>query len=76
MSNVSTEEIKSIKPGATEAFHCDATKMRSLATALSDMKRYRKMPEGIVAYEHITFPEKNIVVVRAMREGEEKVFNR
>lgn len=73
--NVSTAEIKAIKPGTTEAFHCDATKMPSLATILSDMKKYRKMPDEVVAYEHKKFPEKNIVIIRAMRENDEPMLN-
>lgn len=73
--NVTTAEIKAIKPGATEAFHCDASKMPSLATILSDMKKYKKMPEDIVAYEHKKFPEKDIVIIRAMRMGDEPMLN-
>lgn len=75
MMNVTTEEIKAIKPGATEAFHCDVTKMRSLATILSDMKKYGCCPEGIVEYEHRKFPNKKIVIIRALREGDMKVLN-
>lgn len=73
--NVSTAEIKAIKPGATEAFHCDAGKMKSLATVLSDLKVYKKMPDGVVAYEHKKFPEKNIVIIRAMRESDSPMLN-
>ena len=74
--NVSTAEIKAIKPGTTEAFHCDATKMPSLATVLSDMKKYKKMPDDVVCYEHKKFPEKNIVIIRAMREDDVPMLNR
>lgn len=73
--NVSTKEIKTIKPGATEAFHCDASKMRSLATVLSDIKRFKKLPENIIAYEYKTFPEKNLVIIRAMRENDKPMLN-
>jgi len=74
--NVSTAEIKAIKPGTTEAFHCDAAKMPSLATVLSDMKKYKKMPDDVICYEHKKFPEKNIVIIRAMRECDEPMLNR
>jgi len=73
--NVSTAEIKAIKPGTTEAFHCDAAKMPSLATVLSDMKKYKKMPDDVVCYEHKKFPEKNIVIIRAMRECDTPMLN-
>lgn len=73
--NVSTKEIKAIKPGATEAFHCDVSKMKSLATVLSDMKTFKKTPEGVVGYEHKKFPEKNLVIIRAMRENDEPMLN-
>ena len=73
--NVSTAEIKAIKPGTTEAFNCDATKMKSLATVLSDLKTFKKLPEGIIAYEHKKFPERNIVIIRAMRDGDEPMLN-
>lgn len=73
--NVTTEEIRNIKPGATEAFNCDSGKMYAVATALSTLKR-RGLPEGVVDYEHKKFFDKNIVVIRAMRDGDEPVLNR
>jgi hypothetical protein len=73
--NVTTAEIKAIRPGATEAFHCDAAKMKSLATVLSDLKVYKKLPDNIVAYEHKKLPEKNIVIIRAMRDGDTPMLN-
>lgn len=72
---VTLEQIKSIKPGATESFHCDADKMYSVAATLSTLKR-KGMPEGIVDYEHKKFFEKNIITIRAMREGDVQVLNR
>lgn len=72
--SVSTEEIKSIKPGATEAFNCPRNKMYAVATALSVLKN-RGLPEGIVAYEHKKFFDKNIIVIRAMRESDVPVLN-
>ena len=72
---VSLDEIKSIKPGSTESFNCDADKMFSVATALSTLKR-KGMPEGVVDYEHKKFFGRNIITIRAMREGDECVLNR
>ena len=73
--SVSVDEIKKIKPGATEAFNCESGKMFYVATALTTLKR-RGMPEGVIGYEHKKFFDKNIVVVRALREGDVPVLNR
>ena len=72
---VTTEQIRSIKPGATDAFSCDSGKMYSVATTLTTIKR-RNLPEGVVDYEHKKLFDKNIVIIRAMREGDEPVLNR
>lgn len=72
--NVTAEEIKNIKPGKVEAFHCDSELMYSVATILSNIKR-RGMPEGVVNYEHKKFFDKNIIVIRAMREGDVPFLN-
>lgn len=72
---VTTEEIKAIKPGATEAFNCDADKMYAVATTLSVIKR-RGMPEGVVDYEHKKLFDKNIIIIRAMRDGDTPMLNK
>ena len=72
---VTTEEIKGIKPGSTEAFNCDRGKMYAVATTLSTIKR-RGLPDGVVDYEHKKLFDKNIIIIRAMREGDEPVLNR
>ena len=72
---VTTEEIKNIKPGSTEAFNCDSGKMYAVATALSTLKR-RGLPDGVVDYEHKKLFDKSIIIIRAMREGDEPVLNR
>jgi len=72
---VTTEEIKNIKPGATEAFNCDSGKMYAVATALSTIKR-RGMPDGVADYEHKKLFDKNIIIIRAMREGDEPILNK
>lgn len=72
---VTTEEIKAIKPGATEAFNCDADKMYAVATTLSVIKR-RGLPEGVVDYEHKKLFDKNIIIIRAMRDGDTQMLNK
>lgn len=72
--NVSTDEIKAIKPGATEAFLCDKDKMRSCATVLSMLNRNGR-PEGVAFYEHKKFWDKGIVIIRAMKEDDVPVLN-
>ena len=74
--NVTTDEIKAIKPGTTEAFNCDVSKMKSLATVLSTLNTFGNRADDVVFYEHKKFPAKNIVVIRAMREGDVPMLNR
>jgi hypothetical protein len=77
MAKVTLEDIKAIKPGATEAFNCESDAMYAVATALSTLKRRPKsMPEGIIAYEHKKFFDKEIIIIRALREGDEPVLNK
>lgn len=74
--NVSTEDIKAIKPGQIKPFLCeDARKMQSAATMIGQLKRL-DMPEGVADYEFQRFYEHNIILIHALREGEEKVLNR
>ncbi len=72
---VTTEEIRSIKPGSTEAFSCDSSKMYAVATALSTLKR-RGLPDGVADYEHKKLFDKSIIIIRALRAGDEPVLNR
>lgn len=72
---VNLDQIKGIKPGATESFNCDADKMYSVAAALSTLKR-KGMPDGIVGYEHKKFFDRNIVTIRALREGDVPILNK
>ena len=71
---VTTEEIKNIRPGSTEAFNCDSGKMYSVATQLSTIKR-RGLPDGVVDYEHKKLFDKNIIIIRAMRDGDSPILN-
>ena len=72
---VTTEEIRNIRPGSTEAFNCDGGKMYAVATSLSILKR-RGLPDGVVDYEHKKIFDRNIIIIRAMREGDEPILNR
>lgn len=71
---VGIEDIKNIRPGATEAFQCDSEKMYAVATAISTVKR-KCMPEGVTDYEHKKFFDRGIIVIRAMRESDVPMLN-
>ena len=66
MATVGVKELKSIKPGTIEAFHCDGAKMFAVAAAISTLKR-RGMPEGVANYEHKKFFEKKMSCVALCR---------
>ena len=73
---VTTADIKKIKAGSFYPFKCaNSAKMQSVASMLSQIKRL-EMPEGVVDYEYQKFFDENIIIVHAMKEGEEKVLNR
>jgi len=73
--NVTKEEIRNIKPGSFEPFQCeDAAKMHSAVSLLSQMKR-TGMPDGVSDYESQKFFGKNILLIHALRDGDEKVLN-
>lgn len=74
--NVTTEDIMNIRPGAIRPFVCeDARKMQSAATLVGQVKRLG-MPEGVVDYEIQRFYDDNIMLIHALKEGDEKVLNR
>lgn len=74
--SVSSDDIKAIKPGVIKPFLCDDTKdMYSACSLVTRIKRVG-MPEGVSGYETQKFYENNILLIRAMREGDEKVLNR
>ena len=74
--NVSTEDIKNIKAGTIKPFICeDALAMNSACTLVTRVKRVG-MPEGVVNYETQKFYETNIILIRAMKEGDDFVLNR
>lgn len=73
---VSTDDIRMIRPGTIEPFLCDdAQAMYSAASLIARLKNVG-MPEGIVDYETQKFFGKNIILIHAMKEGDEKVLNR
>jgi hypothetical protein len=74
--NVTTEDIRSIPPGALRIFKCeDGKKMRSACSLVTTVKR-TEMPDGVVDYETRKEFDTNIVIIRALREGDNKVLNR
>lgn len=78
--NVTTEDIRKIKPGSIAYFFCeDASKMRSACSLVSIIKQVG-MPENVVDYETKKLFRKDnkvadIVVIRPLREGDTKVLN-
>ena len=78
--NVSTEDIRKIKPGHIEHFFCeDGGKVRSACSLVSIIKQ-TGMPEGVVDYETKKLFRKDnkiadIVIIRPLREGDTKVLN-
>ncbi len=75
--NVTTEEIKRIKAGTIKPFICeDGKKLQSAATLIGQVKRLG-MPEGVVDYEFQKFfDDGHIILIHAMKAGDEKVLNR
>lgn len=74
--NVTSEEIRKIKAGQFKPFVCDdAYKMQSAATIVSQVKRLG-MPDGVVDYEVQKFYDDCVVLVHALKEGDEKVLNK
>lgn len=74
--NVTTEDIRNIPPGALRIFPCeDGKKMRSACSLVTTVKR-TEMPEGVVDYETRKEFDINVVIIRAMRDGDTKVLNR
>ena len=75
--NPITEDLVKLKAGQVEPYLCaDGNSMESVAALLTRMKRLELMPEGVVGYEHKKYYGKNIIIVRAMGEGDVKVLNR
>lgn len=76
MANVTTEQIKAIKPGRIQPFICDnAAALNSACAILYRMKRLG-MPKGVVNYEAQKFYDLNILLIRAMRPGDDFVLNK
>ena len=73
--SITTEEIRKMKPGSIEPFLCNGGEMFSVATTLSKIKR-TGLPEGVVDFEHQKFFDRGIIVIHAMREGDQFVLNR
>lgn len=74
--NVTTELLRAIKPGQVKAFLCeDAKSLYSGCTLVSLLKR-RGMPEGVSDYETKKCFDENILLVRALAEGDEPIFKK
>lgn len=74
--SVTTEEIRAIKAGTIEPFLCeDALALNSACSLVTRLKRVG-MPDGVSNYETQKFYDKNIILIHAMREGDEYVLNK
>lgn len=73
--NVTTDDIRKITPGALRLFPCeDGKKMRSACSLVTIVKQ-TGLPEGVVDYETRKDFDLNIVIIRALRDGDVKVLN-
>lgn len=74
--NVTTEQLRQIKPGQIRAFLCeDAKALYSGCTLVSLLKR-KGVPEGVADYETQKCFDENILLVRALGEGDEPLLNK
>jgi hypothetical protein len=76
--NVTTEDIKSIPPGALRLFPCeDGAKIRSARSLISIVKE-AGLPEGVVNYESRKFNTEIglIFAIRAMGSDDMPLLNR
>jgi hypothetical protein len=74
--NVTTEDIRNIKPGAVKPFLCEDAKALYSACSLVSILKNKGMPEGVVNYETQKFFDENIILIRAMKEGDSPVLNK
>lgn len=78
--NVTTEEIRSIKPGTMKAFVCEDSPALYTASALVSRLKRLGLPDGVANYETQKFfaekPNEHVILIRAMREGDEPILNR
>jgi len=74
--NVSTDDIKAIKPGTVRPFLCkDALAMNTACSLVTRVKRVG-MPEGVVDYETQKFYDTNILLIRALCADDVKILNK
>lgn len=74
--NVTTDDIRAIKPGTIKPFLCEDAKALYSGCSLVSILKRKDMPEGVVDYETQKFFDENILLVRAMREGDVPVLNK
>ena len=74
--NVTTEDIRNIKPGTIKPFVCEGGRKLQTASVLARQLKRLGMPDGVVNYETQIFYDDNIILIHAMKEGDEKVLNR
>lgn len=74
--NVTTEDIRGIKPGTVKPFLCEDAKALYSACSLVSILKNRGMPDGVVNYETQKFFESNIILIHAMGEGDVPFLNK
>lgn len=72
---VGTEDIRAIRPGEIKPFLCDDANALNCACSLTTRLKRVGMPKGVVNYETQKFYDMNLLLVRAMREGDVTVLN-
>ena len=75
--NVSVEDIRKIPAGGLRIYPVeDGKKIRSARSLVSQVKNEMGMPEGVVDYElrKEILEIGLVVIIRALREGDEKIL--
>ena len=74
--NVSLEKLKEMRPGQVKPFLCDTAKAMFSGCSLVTFLKRTGLPEGIADYETQKDFGDNILLVRAMGEGDTPILNR
>lgn len=74
--NVTTEDIRNIKPGTVKPFLCEDAKALYTGCSLVSILKNKGMPDGVVNYETQKFFDSNILLIHAMKEGDTQILNR
>ena len=77
--NVTTEDIRSIRPGQTKAFVCEDARAMYTATSITSRLKRVGMPDGVANYETQKFfaekPNESVILIRAMKATDKPILN-